>query len=90
MDSGEPYTIVDVRTPEEYGRGHIPGARNIPVDRMGKGAGKLKRDNQIVLYCQSGSRAASALTTLRNKGFGNCWNFGKISRWQGQVHTGKS
>jgi uncharacterized protein len=66
-----PTLVVDVRTPEEYGAGHVPGARNIPVDAIAAHADQLHAeagDSPIVLYCRSGRRAAEAARVLRARG----------------------
>lgn len=85
MDSGESFELIDVRTAGEFAAGHIPGARNIPVETIGKRAGKMAKDKPVVLYCQSGSRAVSALATLKNQGFSQAWNFGRVGNWRGKL-----
>ena len=45
-------TVIDVRPPDEYVQGHIPGALNIPLDRLAARLGDLPRDRQIVAYCR--------------------------------------
>ena len=65
-------TIIDVRTPEEFAAGHIPGAVNIPVDRIESGIASVKglgKDKQILLYCRSGRRSAVAKGILEKQGF---------------------
>ena len=75
-------TLLDVRTPEEFAAGHLPGARNIPVDELG---GRLDevgpRDRPIVVYCASGVRAASAARTLAGAGFTRVHDLGPMSAW---------
>ena len=67
--SGESPYLVDVRTPEEYADGHIPGAINIPVDDLRARLGELPRDRQIAVYCQVGHRGYLATRILRQTGF---------------------
>jgi molybdopterin/thiamine biosynthesis adenylyltransferase/rhodanese-related sulfurtransferase len=58
--------IVDVREPEEWGTGHIPGAKHVPksyLESRIEGAAS-DRSQHIVLYCQSGNRSAWAARTL--------------------------
>jgi phage shock protein E len=85
IDSGEAFDLIDVRTAGEFNSGHIPGAINIPVDKMSSKMSKLSKKRTVVLYCQSGSRASGALATLKHGGFINVWNFGGISRWHGKL-----
>ena len=61
--------IVDVRTPEEFRRGHAEGALNLPMDRLALGAERLDREQPILLCCASGARSALAAQRLRALGF---------------------
>jgi rhodanese-related sulfurtransferase/DNA-binding transcriptional ArsR family regulator len=45
-------TVVDVRPPEEYAQGHIPGAINIPVDRLESQLAELAPDREVIAYCR--------------------------------------
>ncbi|RDI55760.1 ArsR/SmtB family transcription factor [Nocardia mexicana] len=45
-------TVLDVRPPEEYRAGHIPGAINIPVDQLADRIGELPADAEVVVYCR--------------------------------------
>ncbi|MCU0835820.1 MAG: metalloregulator ArsR/SmtB family transcription factor [Chromatiaceae bacterium] len=45
-------TVIDVRPPEEYAQGHIPGALNIPLDRLESRLGELPAEREIVAYCR--------------------------------------
>src|SRR6201995_2165918 len=58
--------VIDVREPEEWGNGHIPGAKHVPksyLESRIEGAAP-DRSQHIVLYCQSGNRSAWAARTL--------------------------
>jgi len=61
--------LVDVRTPQEFCQGHIPGALNIPVDELRSRLGELPRQGQIVVYCQVGQRGYLATRILQQSGF---------------------
>lgn len=63
--------VLDVRTPEEYAAGHVPGARNIAHELLPSRLAELAdaRDRDIVVYCRSGRRSAIAFETLRAAGF---------------------
>ena len=61
--------LLDVRTPQEFASGHIPGAVNIPVDELRSRLGELPRDRQIAAYCQVGQRGYLATRILLQDGF---------------------
>jgi NADPH-dependent 2,4-dienoyl-CoA reductase/sulfur reductase-like enzyme/rhodanese-related sulfurtransferase len=61
--------LLDVRTPQEFASGHIPGAVNIPVDDLRSRLGELPRDRQIATYCHVGQRGYLATRILLQKGF---------------------
>ena len=67
--AGERPFLVDVRTPQEFAAGHIPGAVNIPVDDLRSRLGELPRDREIAAYCQVGQRGYLATRILRQAGF---------------------
>lgn len=83
------YLLLDVRTPAEYGGGHIPTAVNIPYDEIATRMPKVREDEMIIVYCASGRRAAIAARTLTEMGYQNVGDFGAISRWQGELVTGR-
>jgi NADPH-dependent 2,4-dienoyl-CoA reductase/sulfur reductase-like enzyme/rhodanese-related sulfurtransferase len=61
--------LVDVRTPQEYANGHIPGAVNVPVDELRSRLGELPRDREVAVYCQVGQRGYLATRILVQAGF---------------------
>ena len=61
--------LLDVRTPNEFAEGHLPGAVNIPVDDLRGRLGELSKDRQILAYCQVGMRGYIATRILLQKGF---------------------
>lgn len=63
-----PY-VLDVRTPEEFVAGHVPGAVNIPYDRLASRIAEVPKDRDVVLYCRSGRRAGLAAETLAAGGY---------------------
>lgn len=74
--------LVDVRTPGEFASGHLPGARNVPLDRLEAQAKDLgSPDRAIVVYCRSGGRSAAAASTLKRMGFHAVHDLGGLHRW---------
>ena len=64
--------LLDVREPNEWNLGHLPGAMHIPRGTLeGKVEQQLPRDREIVVYCAGGSRSALAADTLRQMGYEN-------------------
>ncbi|MBI4816902.1 MAG: rhodanese-like domain-containing protein [Deltaproteobacteria bacterium] len=74
--------LLDVRTPGEFGNGHIQGAVNIPVDQLQARLAELgAKDKSIVVYCQSGGRSAAAKSLLDRAGFTTVYDLGPMSAW---------
>jgi len=68
-NSSIPFVFVDVRTPEEYKVGHIPGAINIPVSDIAMRMNELPKSKEIYVYCYTGARSAKASVMLAKAGF---------------------
>ena len=64
-----PVLVLDVRTPEEFAAGHVPGAVNIPYDQVGTRLSEIPKTEEVVLYCRTGRRAALAAETLSAAGY---------------------
>lgn len=79
----QPYYLIDVRTFDEYVSGHIPSAVNIPYDVLADHLPTTDKSALIIVYCQSGGRAAKAAATLKELGYTRVVNFGSITRWKG-------
>lgn len=61
--------LVDVRSPEEFASGAIPGAVNLPIDQLRERLGELPRDRELAVYCQVGQRGYLATRILLQRGF---------------------
>jgi len=74
MDNGA--LVIDVRTPEEYAKGHIEGAPNIPHEKIADLIQEIGPDKsrEVVLYCRSGHRAGVAQEALAKAGYSNVFN----------------
>jgi NADPH-dependent 2,4-dienoyl-CoA reductase/sulfur reductase-like enzyme/rhodanese-related sulfurtransferase len=66
--------LVDVRTVEEFARGHLPQAIHIPVDVLRQRVGELDASKPTAVICQSGLRAHVAVRMLKQKGFADVVN----------------
>ncbi len=69
VQGDEPFTLVDVRAPEEFAAHHIRGAVNIPVPEVRTRHEELDRRRSVVVTCNSGPRASLATSILKQKGF---------------------
>jgi len=75
--------LLDVRTDQEYEQGHIPGAVHIPLSDIGDRIKKLKKDKELVVYCQSGNRSIWAIKRLMGMGYKNLYNLkGGYRAWK--------
>ena len=89
MQSQNNCTVLDVRTPEEFSQGHIPGAILIPDYELAKRAEKELPDKNalILVYCRSGNRSRQAANTLLKLGHTNVKDFGGIIYWPFETVT---
>lgn len=83
LDKGDKITVIDVRTPDEYAAGHIPGSLLIPFDEIKVKSDQLPQDKntEIVVYCRSGRRSAIAADTLISLGYAKIYDLGAVSSW---------
>ena len=81
------YIILDVRRPDEYDEGHIPGAINVPNEAIGTAEiPELPDKAQLILvYCRSGRRSKEASEKLVKLGYTNVVEFGGILDWKGEI-----
>jgi rhodanese-related sulfurtransferase len=74
--------IVDVREPDEWQAGHIPGALHIPVAMIPARLGELDPGRETIVVCRSGSRSAHAAAYLQQAGFTRVYNLsGGLIAW---------
>ena len=74
--------LVDVREPDEYNSGHIPGAVNEPLSTISQPA--LSKDAPMFLYCLRGTRSKRAAKILKQMGY-TVKSIGGISGYKGEV-----
>lgn len=87
-ESGE-YNLVDVRQPVEYEKGHLPGARLLPVGQIADRIEELEPDRTTIVYCAAGVRSRAAASILERAGFREVHSMeGGMNAWQGLVAEG--
>ncbi len=74
----EPGMVLDVRTPGEYGTGHLQGAANYDFlgGEFNRSMGNFDKDKVYYLYCASGNRSGTAAQMMANAGFERVYNIG--------------
>jgi rhodanese-related sulfurtransferase len=86
LDQMKGMTMLDTRTDKEYKQGHIPGAIHIELSEVGNKAKKLRKDKDLVVYCQNGNRSIWAIKRLMGMGFTHLYNLkGGYSGWK-RIH----
>jgi len=76
--------MVDIREPGEYSAGHILGAKNVPLSRLGDAADLAKRkERPLIVYCDGTERSSKAVSALKKQGFARVVNLsGGLRAWQ--------
>jgi len=85
--------VLDLRSAEAFGRGHIVGAQNVPLDQLDARLETLDRGKPIVTVCDAGMSSGKAVDRLRKAGFESAWGIkGGMHAWSQEglpVVTGK-
>lgn len=91
MDTEESYLILDVRTEEEYGELHIPGAICVPNETISDTPPEELPDleQMILVYCRSGNRSKQAAEKLAAMGYTDIREFGGITTWPYETVSGE-
>jgi len=79
------FVIIDVRTPEEYARGHIEKAINLDYysETFAGELDKLDKDKTYLIYCRSANRSGKALDMMAELGFAEVYNMlGGMVQWE--------
>lgn len=78
--------LLDVRTPDEYREGHIPGSKNVPLQSIEQVKSVVQETTTpLFVYCYSGSRSSQATAMLKRMGYTNVKNIGGIAGYTGKV-----
>lgn len=78
--------LLDVRTPQEYSQGHIPGSRSLPLQSV-QSAAALAPDKAapVYVYCHSGARSRQAARELQRMGYTSVTDLGGMMDYAGEV-----
>jgi rhodanese-related sulfurtransferase len=85
MINREDALLIDVRDAAEYAKGHILGAKNVPLADLERRAAEFDKHKAkpVIVHCDTGSRATRALGVLKGRGFANVFNLaGGYGAWQ--------
>jgi rhodanese-related sulfurtransferase len=77
--------VIDVREDAEFAKGHIVGARHIPLAQLEARAKELQKykSKPVIVCCETGNRSSAAMATLKKLGFENVYNLsGGYAGWQ--------
>ena len=86
LEAGEKPLVIDCREAWEHAEGHIPGSLLKPLGQIRNWARELKKEQEMVVYCRTAARSASAVQYLQTQGFTNAWNMGGgIITWRGNI-----
>ena len=78
--------LLDVRDPDEYAAGHIPGSVNLPLSQIRLAEDRFPDvDTPLFVYCLSGARSSKAIAALGEMGYTKLTNLGGIRAWRGEI-----
>ncbi|MBF0254407.1 MAG: rhodanese-like domain-containing protein [Candidatus Omnitrophica bacterium] len=76
------FLILDIRDPEDYQAGHLPGAINIPLKTLGYRVYSLDKTREVIAYCDHGIQSRVACQVLTSAGFKDVYNLtGGLDAW---------
>lgn len=86
LDSGESFTLLDVREPHEYYMADLEGTTRIPFDELNGRMDELDKNQEIIVLCRSGSSAGDAVKLLTENGFDKSSRLkGGINEWSARI-----
>ncbi|EKD93399.1 MAG: rhodanese-like protein [uncultured bacterium] len=75
--------VVDVRSPEEYAMGHLPNAKNVPLDQLENRIPELVEYSSVYIHCKTGHRSEQACLLLERLNFSRVVNLlGGLEAWK--------
>lgn len=83
-----PGCIIDMRSAEQYSRGHIPGSHNVPYESFQVDAESVVNEGDTVLVVdEGGARAAEMAVWIRGRGFDGRYLSGGMGSWRGTLES---
>jgi rhodanese-related sulfurtransferase len=75
--------VVDVRSPDEFAKGSLPHARNVPAEKIGERTKELKKDRPLIVVCATGASAGRVAAQLRASGYNEVYVLGGgLAAWR--------
>lgn len=90
MDRGGA-VVLDVREPDEYREGHIPGAHLLPLGSINETTAAAvipDKGSEVLVYCRSGIRAKKSAEKLAQLGYTDVMDFGGVIQWPYELVKG--
>lgn len=81
--------ILDVREPDEWEAGHIPGAKHIPLGQINRALNEIEPKQETIVVCRSGGRSGRACEYLSSLGYNVVNMPGGMTEWSGDIEYGK-
>lgn len=87
LDKDRSLKLIDVRTKEEFEESYIDGEELLPLDEIEKRAGEAlpDKEQEIMVYCQSGKRSKAAAELLGEMGYKHIYDMGGLIDWPFEV-----
>jgi rhodanese-related sulfurtransferase len=81
--NGKHAQVVDIRAADDFAKGSLPNARNLPRDKLKDAPAGLKKDKPVIVVCNSGTSAPGAAAQLRALGYGEVYVLaGGLAAWR--------
>jgi len=84
LNRGGDFTLLDVREEEEFARGHLEGAVNLPLSRIEEAPDEIPQDKTVIVYCAHGGNSLLAARELSGLGFRVVNTYGGLSWYRGR------
>ncbi|MED4783700.1 rhodanese-like domain-containing protein [Brevibacillus choshinensis] len=85
LSSDSSLQLIDVRNPDEYEDGHIPGSKLIPLPELPARIHEIDQNREVIFICRSGNRSGKACEYLNQLGYSNLNNMvGGMLAWTGK------